>query len=245
MIAFSSLGALMVLVGRWVGRAYCSGVSVTVRPREERVEWSCVWLRGSDAASFAQGQLTQDVTSGDGARAAVLQPDGSLLAAGVVRVVPDGVGLVVPTELGDAVASRLRRFRLRAAVDIDVVDGAESPWPTWAHLVDDVWPGPREAAAGLSPAAYGADFVHRAVSFTKGCYTGQELVARLEARGAHVPFRLVRLRGDDPDALDASLREGPSGPTGLTTVVAEGTSFAALGIAHRSWAPADEGGSRR
>jgi folate-binding protein YgfZ len=29
-----------------------------------------------------------------------------------------------------------------------------------------------------------------AVSFTKGCYTGQELVARLEARGNRVPFRL-------------------------------------------------------
>ena len=32
--------------------------------------------------------------------------------------------------------------------------------------------------------------VEHAVSFTKGCYTGQELVARLEARGANVARRL-------------------------------------------------------
>lgn len=32
--------------------------------------------------------------------------------------------------------------------------------------------------------------VQHAVSFTKGCYTGQELVARLEARGANVARRL-------------------------------------------------------
>ncbi len=32
------------------------------------------------------------------------------------------------------------------------------------------------------------------VSFTKGCYTGQELVARIDSRGNHVPRKMVRLR---------------------------------------------------
>jgi len=35
-----------------------------------------------------------------------------------------------------------------------------------------------------------AGLVGRAVSFTKGCYTGQELVARIDARGARVPRNL-------------------------------------------------------
>jgi folate-binding protein YgfZ len=34
------------------------------------------------------------------------------------------------------------------------------------------------------------DLVTRAVSFTKGCYTGQELVARIDARGSNTPRRL-------------------------------------------------------
>ncbi len=33
--------------------------------------------------------------------------------------------------------------------------------------------------------------VERTVSFTKGCYTGQELVARIDSRGGNVPRRLV------------------------------------------------------
>ena len=32
--------------------------------------------------------------------------------------------------------------------------------------------------------------VDRSVSFTKGCYTGQELVARIDSRGGNVPKRL-------------------------------------------------------
>ncbi len=35
-----------------------------------------------------------------------------------------------------------------------------------------------------------ADLVTRTVSFTKGCYTGQELVARIDARGSNTPRRL-------------------------------------------------------
>ena len=35
--------------------------------------------------------------------------------------------------------------------------------------------------------------IEQTVSFTKGCYTGQELVARIDSRGGHVPRRLRRL----------------------------------------------------
>ncbi len=51
-----------------------------------------------------------------------------------------------------------------------------------------------------------ADLLDRAVSFTKGCYTGQELVARLDARGNRVARRLRGLVL--PDARD------PGGATG-------------------------------
>lgn len=40
--------------------------------------------------------------------------------------------------------------------------------------------------------------VGRCVSFTKGCYTGQELVARLDARGTNVARRLSRVVVDGP-----------------------------------------------
>jgi folate-binding protein YgfZ len=55
-------------------------------------------------------------------------------------------------------------------------------------------------------AAEAGGLVERAVSFTKGCYTGQELVARLDSRGNNVPRRLVGVVAgpggpDDADPL--------------------------------------------
>jgi folate-binding protein YgfZ len=52
----------------------------------------------------------------------------------------------------------------------------------------------RELDEKTIPAAAGV--VDRSVSFTKGCYTGQELVARIDARGDRVPTRLRGIIGD-------------------------------------------------
>lgn len=89
-----------------------------------------------------------------------------------------------------------------------------------------------------------AGLVERAVSFTKGCYTGQELVARLDARGSRVARRLVGLVADpggteDPDGLvGASLwAEGRDAPAGRCTSAAfcPGVgAVGALGYLHRS-----------
>jgi folate-binding protein YgfZ len=51
----------------------------------------------------------------------------------------------------------------------------------------------RELGESTIPAAAG--IVDRSVSFTKGCYTGQELVARIDSRGDRVPARLRRVSG--------------------------------------------------
>lgn len=48
------------------------------------------------------------------------------------------------------------------------------------------------------PAEAGQWVIDASVSFTKGCYTGQELVARIDSRGAQVPrpIRVLRLDGE-------------------------------------------------
>jgi folate-binding protein YgfZ len=43
------------------------------------------------------------------------------------------------------------------------------------------------------PAEAGQWVIDASVSFTKGCFTGQELVARIDSRGGHVPRRLLGL----------------------------------------------------
>jgi folate-binding protein YgfZ len=52
-----------------------------------------------------------------------------------------------------------------------------------------------------------AGLVERTVSFTKGCYTGQELVARIDSRGSNVARRLVGLVGGT-DRVSDELRFG-------------------------------------
>jgi folate-binding protein YgfZ len=48
-----------------------------------------------------------------------------------------------------------------------------------------------ELTDGTIPAEAGQWVIEASVSFTKGCFTGQELVARIDSRGGHVP-RLLR-----------------------------------------------------
>jgi folate-binding protein YgfZ len=92
-----------------------------------------------------------------------------------------------------------------------------------------------ECQAELTPQSYGARVVADTVSFTKGCYTGQELVARLDARGASVPWRFVHASGASVAIVDEVLRsKGPAGPQGVTTAVSDGDQVSCLGFAHRT-----------
>jgi folate-binding protein YgfZ len=60
--------------------------------------------------------------------------------------------------------------------------------------------------------------VARTVSFTKGCYTGQELVARIDSRGGHVPRHLRRVVLDRPAPVGASASVGDKSAGALTSV---------------------------
>ena len=55
------------------------------------------------------------------------------------------------------------------------------------------------------PAEAGPAVLDRSVSFTKGCYTGQELVARIDSRGGNVPRHLrgLAIEGDTPPPAGA------------------------------------------
>ena len=57
------------------------------------------------------------------------------------------------------------------------------------------------------PAEVGQQIIDASVSFTKGCFTGQELVARIQSRGGHVPRHLRGLVADagEQPPLGASL----------------------------------------
>lgn len=199
--------------------------------------WSVIEARGDDTLTFLQGQLSQDLAdlSEEGAWSLVLAPDSVVVAICQVRPRLDGFDLVVAREDAEAALARLRRFLLRAKCTLQLRDTSEGPFATVAEQIEASWPGANEVARALTPHAFGRRFVHETISFSKGCFTGQELVGRLDARGSSVPWRLMRVEGPSADAIDDYLHsKGPSGPQGITSSMEQEGRVVGLGVAHRS-----------
>ena len=68
----------------------------------------------------------------------------------------------------------------------------------------------------------------RTASFTKGCYTGQELVARIDSRGGNVPRHLRGLVLDGMAPAGAGIEVGGKTVGTLTSVAAKGPGAVAL-----------------
>jgi folate-binding protein YgfZ len=242
-----------------------------------------VWIEGSDAVAFADGQLSQDVagmTPGEVRRSLLLEPRGKLRGILWAVRLDDAVGLATWAGTGAGVVEDLDRFLFRVDASLSVHAGTGA-----AVLEPDGgpagrWEGSREALvirppAGSWPAAivtgeahpgrtvtaaeallarvrggepvFGLDvdegtipqetgLVPEAVSFTKGCYLGQELVARIDSRG-HVNrmLRRVEIAGSPPSG--ASVEWGDDGVGSLGTVASTGDGAEALGVLRREVEP--------
>ncbi|HVA52566.1 MAG TPA: hypothetical protein VNF05_03535 [Acidimicrobiales bacterium] len=199
--------------------------------------WSVLKVRGPEAESFLQGQLSQDLSlvTEAGSWALILEPDSVVITSCFVRRREDGFDVIVPRELAEVAAIRLKRFLLRAKCTIDVEEIDDGPFVTLDEQIRANWPGVREFARSLTPHSFGKTFVAATISFQKGCFTGQELVGRLDARGSSVPWRLVHVRGANSKNVDEFLKsKGPAGPQGVTSAWMTDGRFEGLGVAHRT-----------
>ncbi len=117
-----------------------------------------------------------------------LSPDGSMLVARVPDLGVEGFDLIVPAGAADAVALRaLELGATPAGLAVWRTARIEAGRPEWGLDIDD----------STIPQEANFDELH-AISYTKGCYTGQETVARVHFRG-HVNRHLRGLRHDgDP-----------------------------------------------
>ena len=245
-----------------------------IEPFWVEVTRDVVRVTGPDAVTYLQGQVSQDVAAlavGSSAWSFVLQPQGKVDAwFRVSRVADDEVLLDVDGGFGEALVSRLERFKLRTKAELEpladwrclAVRGASRPERGQGHAFapESAWPGvegydllgpdpeaPDEARPGTTeeyealriecgvpamgreltdrtiPAEAGAGVIERSVSFTKGCYTGQELVARIDSRGGNVPRHLRGL-----------VLDGDGVPTTGTTVTIDGTEVGTVTSAARS-----------
>jgi len=178
--------------------------------------YKLIKVSGTDAVDFLQGQLTQDVSS--------LQETGPMLAAWcnargrvivVIRLtkVDDGIAMIVPDDIADKVLNTLLMYRFRAKVDIVLSEN------DFADLLDERDQDPRALIhAGIpridssnteafTPHMLNLDKLG-AISFTKGCYTGQEIVARTEHLGKTKRRMMRYLAAKDGIEAGAAVADG-------------------------------------
>jgi len=165
--------------------------------------YKLITVSGPDAVGFLQGQLTQDVSLLNDERsmlAAWCNPKGRVIVIIRLLAMPDKIGLIVPASITDKIVQRLTMYRFRSKVDISV---AEDDWRASDHSIEEdpaalIRAGlatiDEQNSEAYTPHMLNLDKLG-AISFTKGCYTGQEVVARTENLGKS-KRRLMRYHAD-------------------------------------------------
>jgi folate-binding protein YgfZ len=194
-----------------------------------RLPRSYIRVSGPDAEDYLQRMLSNDVAAlepGQSCEALLLTAKSRVIAPlRVLRRAPDDFLLFTEPELGERVRGELARFRFAAKAEIvpeeheswvvlggeEVLDErppgeevdeeelerwrVEAGIPRWGREIDDT----------ILPAEAGLTETH--VSFTKGCYPGQEPIARLHYRGK-VNRRLRRLELDGEPTSEELVLDG-------------------------------------
>lgn len=171
-------------------------------------------VSGAEARAFLQGQLSADIDA--------LAPARALLAScnsvqGRVQAVlwlverSDGIWLILPASMVERVATRLRKYVLRSQVKIEESPAAiDLPEPHAYREPEWRLAGIRAGLPQVYPETHEA-FVAQmlnldllgGVSFEKGCYTGQEIIARTHFRGA-IKRRMFRFACASPPPAPAT-----------------------------------------
>ena len=181
-----------------------------------------VVIEGPDAATYLQSQASQDLRGmavGDARWTFLLQPTGKVdVLARVTMVGDETFELDTDPGFGPVLEARLNRFKIRVKATVEARDPAGSVEVDDDERIAAAWPkmGVEIVPGETIPAETGLDAV--AVSFTKGCYPGQELVERMDSRGSTAPRHLAvlpRHSEDEPGA--AVIQDGK--PIGTITSV--------------------------
>ncbi len=167
-------------------------------------------VTGDDAVSFLQSQLTNDVeqlTAEQPLRSAWCNPKGRVIALMTLTRQDDAILLRLPTDLADTVTARLTMFRFRSKVDFapGEVERVDQP-----ALHERLLAGEAEIWAAQSE-QFTAHMLNLdllgVVSLDKGCYPGQEIVARTHYRGAS-KRRLFLFQAEQPVSAGDKVSNG-------------------------------------
>jgi folate-binding protein YgfZ len=165
-------------------------------------------VSGADAFDFLQAQLTNDLRRLESEAeipAAWCNPKGRVIWFGTISANDGAYELTVPAELAEDMVRRLTMFRFRSQVDFQIVEDAGTADPAALISNGQPWIG-REQSEEFTPHMLNLDLLD-AVSFDKGCFPGQEIVARTHYRGA-TRRRTHRFESAAPVAVGDKISDG-------------------------------------
>ena len=195
-------------------------------PATTLTDRAVIRLSGEDVRGFLDGLVSNSITGALPEYAALLSPQGKVIADFFVWADGDDLLLDVAADEAEALIRRLSMYRLRRAIAIvrdealavhwSAEDGGGEPDPRLAAL-GNRWIGPADEAVsgwlehrlrlGVAEGAELADLLWlecnaaelNGVSFTKGCFVGQENTARMNWR-SKINRRLFVVEGKSEKA---------------------------------------------
>jgi folate-binding protein YgfZ len=177
--------------------------------------YTTIHVTGDDAFEFLQAQLAADLRDlTDPKLSAWCNPKGRVICLMRVAQTAEGYALTVPTELADEVVRRLTMFRFRAKVEFTAHDanaedlGIDSDYESWrlGNLRAGIPEILKAQSEEFTPHMLNLDLLG-AVSLDKGCYPGQEIVARTHYRGA-TKRRCLRFESTEPVSPSDKVSDG-------------------------------------
>lgn len=174
------------------------------------IPYTTVIVSGTDAFAFLQAQLATDliaVTSDRSIRSAWCNPKGRVICMPSIIAVDNGFALTLPSDLEELLTQRLKLFRFRSKVEFEQRPaGNRSIEEQLATLLAGVAEIELAQSEKFTPHMLNLDLLN-IVSLEKGCYPGQEIVARTHYRGAS-KRRCLRFESSAPVSAGDKLSDG-------------------------------------
>lgn len=175
-------------------------------------------VSGPDAEKFLQGQLTCNVHSIDDnpKLAAYCDIKGRVEAIFYINIEKNSFYLQLPKEIAEQTLEELKKYAVFSKVELKIQD------------INNTYNEKEEIESGI-PQVYNSTrslfFAHDlnlpelgAVSFTKGCFRGQEIIARMQNRG-NIKRKMYKFNIDGSCSINEKIVDSNNKPVGIVVRV--------------------------
>ena len=235
----------------------------------DQSDWSHIAVTGSDRVRFLNGMVTGNVLTlqaGQWFRTLLLTHQARVISILEVNAYKDHLLVSCrPSQMKKSFESLDRHI----VMDEVELEERNMPMHTTWEQVEDVWTAAPVFAEAAEPSSeqevetrrieaglprYGVDLgvdnfpfespLIRLVDYQKGCFAGQEPVARVKARGGGGSKRLCGLRAEGPELLEvgATLSTAEKAKGGIVTSATFSEQWGSIALAYVHKSAWDEGG---